>query len=740
MISKLGTKVTVLDSLPISFMFKKVKFALLFVSLSALVLGQGVESRLEEGKLQMRKGKRSLSGLLIKQVLDTGNTENNPVTTAKALSVQADWLAYFVGHDSALATVKVAIEVAESNKLQQLLPHLYLKSGLLGLQIRQPLTTVEHCRKAKQLAQNAGMQSLLLQCDFCIQDAIGRYYYDHGEDNAEPMHILKNVLPIVLETGDTSAYLSYLGRYIDMYRGEGSLDSVRLLLNHMESILDSYHDLKRRASLHTLRSIYFDLKKQPDSVYIELKKALAIAKQLDIPEQQCHYYCRLTYMYNDLGEHRKAIAMIDSAIAVYPEAKTNLNDLYYRTYKKMGDATASLEYLENWVAIKDSLYQSEKLENITEWETKYETKEKENQLLAQRFQRNLLLGGLSVIILAAVGLFWAFRSKQKTNRLLTEKNETIEQQSTELRQLDQLKSRFFANVSHELRTPLSLMIGPLDSLLKKENDRPEKERRLLAFVKNNSQHLLKLVNEILDLSKLETGRLEMKETSVQFRDFLQPLVAQFTSIDDSQSVSVHFDYQAESDLNIQLDIGKFEKIVHNFLSNALKFTPTNGRIDVVVQEKKEDILLTVKDTGSGIHPDDLPHVFDRFYQSKQPDAPTQGGTGIGLSLCKELAELLGGKVWAESELGKGSTFYFRFPKKEVGREHLAVSGQTGAAKLSTLPPAPKQTETPIRKTNQPSNRPSILIVEDNPDLRTYIQSILEEDYDVITRRKWESRL
>ena len=293
-------------------------------------------------------------------------------------------------------------------------------------------------------------------------------------------------------------------------------------------------------------------------------------------------------------------------------------------------------------------------------------------------------------LFGAAFLFFKWRTTQlekQKKELETEvarQTKEIRQQAEELKSLEQLKSRFFANVSHELRTPLTLMLGPMASLLKRDYWK-EKDLNLLHFANKNGRQLLKLVNEILDLSKLETDRLEIKETAVNFHQYLQPLFAQFSSFGDSERVYLNFDYQADHDLHILIDVNKFEKIVHNFLSNALKFTPQKGQVDLIVKDEGQHLLVQVKDTGTGIHPDDLPHIFDRFYQSKQADAPVQGGTGIGLSLCLELAELLNGKVWVESELGKGSTFYFRFPKKEtVDGGRLTADGQLHPTEIERI--------------------------------------------------------
>ena len=332
------------------------------------------------------------------------------------------------------------------------------------------------------------------------------------------------------------------------------------------------------------------------------------------------------------------------------------------------------------------------------------------------------------------GYLWRIKQLTKQQKKLEhevkDRTKIIKKQSEELLQLDKLKSRFFANVSHELRTPLTLMLGPTDSLMNRDYIK-EKDKKLLEYVYKNEKHLLNLVNEILDLSKLETNRLEIEEQIVNLHDLLTPLVAQFKSYGDSENVKFSFVNRIEKDYQIYLDTGKFEKIINNFLSNALKFTPKNGEVTLILKEQGNKFLILVKDNGSGIHPDDLPHVFERFFQSKQTDAQIQGGTGIGLSMSHELAKILGGRVWAESELGKGSIFYFEFPKKEALLESTPnegfqpiITGQQ-AIEITTAEAIPKHLENKEQNT-------TILVVEDNPELRSYLQIILEEKYEVLT--------
>ncbi len=378
----------------------------------------------------------------------------------------------------------------------------------------------------------------------------------------------------------------------------------------------------------------------------------------------------------------------------------------------------------------------------------------------------LLLTGFTIILIGV--LLYNFRTSQlkrrqaeleklvgdRTKKIQQDKK-VIEHQAEELKSLEQLKSRFFANVSHELRTPLTLMLGPINSLLKR-NNKNETEKKLLTYVQRNGQQLQKLINEILDLSKLENNKLEVNEEAVAFHPYLKEQLAQFHSFAASDKLKFEFEYSVDHSLVLLLDKSKFEKIIHNFLSNAMKFTSADGTVKLKVEEINDKLQLSISDTGNGIHPDDLPHIFDRFYQSKQTNAKTEGGTGIGLSLCKELAGLLSGQVWVESELGKGSIFYFRFPKKVAGNTTHAGShplapheGQLPESMLPSTYNLVKDNKSLMARSVQergkgdeiklPSRQASILIVEDNSDLRDFLQFLLS-DYQVFTAENGKEAL
>jgi signal transduction histidine kinase/DNA-binding response OmpR family regulator/ligand-binding sensor domain-containing protein len=338
------------------------------------------------------------------------------------------------------------------------------------------------------------------------------------------------------------------------------------------------------------------------------------------------------------------------------------------------------------------------------------------------YLRTWFIFGSILLLIGAIVTF--FRERTRTlKKEIALATSTIQQQADELRQLDRLKSRFFANVSHELRTPLTLMLGPIRRLIRRTDNTGE-ESKLLSLLERNTIHLRGLVNEILDLSKLENNKMALREEPTEMFTFLSALLAQYASIGFSNSVDLQVETELPPEVWLHLDRGKFTKILNNYLSNAIKFTPIGGKIIVRNRLIGDDLRVEVEDNGRGISAEDLPNVFNRFYQSSTQGRQEEGGTGIGLSMCFELAGLMGGKAWAESTLGQGSTFYFQMPARvaealALGTDELTEQGQSTVPQESLVAPDVRPTSV-----SGHSNK-HLLIVEDNPDLQAYYGVILQ---------------
>lgn len=317
---------------------------------------------------------------------------------------------------------------------------------------------------------------------------------------------------------------------------------------------------------------------------------------------------------------------------------------------------------------------------------------------------------------------------EKDKAIIEQDKVTIEKQASELQKLDELKTRFFANVTHELRTPLTLITSPLQRLMN-THKLDEKTLHTLKTIAQNGEHLKDLVEEILDLSRLEGGKLNIEKKPVHFQRKVNEWFQTFEAVAHNRGIDYQLNYQLPSKLHLNLDIKKTQKIVFNLLSNAFKFSESGDSIALDISENKNNVIISVSDTGEGIHEDDLPYIFDRFYQSKQINQNLNGGLGIGLALSKELAHLMNGQLSVKSNLGKGTTFTFEFPKETIVREPVSTGENISPSKTSD--------QTPV--SNSIFNH-TILIVEDHPQMQAFIQELIQSFANTIVANNGKEAL
>ncbi|MEM1116736.1 MAG: ATP-binding protein [Bacteroidota bacterium] len=335
------------------------------------------------------------------------------------------------------------------------------------------------------------------------------------------------------------------------------------------------------------------------------------------------------------------------------------------------------------------------------------------------------------------------RVEVRTAALAASKAE-VEAQAARLEEMDRLKTRFFANVSHEFRTPLTLLLGPIDDALAgRYGDVDPRLGEQLPVMQRNARRLLDLINQLLDLAKLEAAGLDLDRRATDLVALAQGVVGTFAARAERGGVALLSDPEAET-LPAAVDGPKVEGVLTNLLANALAFTKPGGKVRVGVARDAEAAVLTVTDTGVGIAADDLPHVFDRFRQVDGSATRTHEGTGIGLALAKELVELHGGTIGVESTVGFGTRFTVRLPREAEGVDLAAMpaSGPTASANECLLPPAGRDWEGGDEATatltpeaaplpEAADDRPTVLLVEDNADLRAFIRGHLTERYRVI---------
>lgn len=405
----------------------------------------------------------------------------------------------------------------------------------------------------------------------------------------------------------------------------------------------------------------------------------------------------------------------------------------YRTLRR----PTALHYIQKGFEMQLAYLEALNYEKIAAADARYtdlkknwQIEEQGRQIETQKKQSRLVTLLLAILLLVSIVLAYNYVRLQQANRKTRE-------QADQLKSLDAAKSRFFANVSHELRTPLTLLLGPIQTLLQK-GQLTDKQARMLQMARQSGKQLEQLVNDILDLRKLEQGRLEIYLKPTELPAFIGTYTTQFESMAERKNIGFSVHLPPDNTPPILLDQEKFRQILFNLLANAFKFTPAGGRIETTVSLKSAMLHLHVADNGPGIHPDDVPHLFDRYFQTTRPEKPAEGGTGIGLALCREYTKLFGGTIEVESTVGKGSIFRVAFP----------VAPATEAVKTPVSPILQDDliSETPALPGKSVSGhtggeeKPTILVVEDNLALQDYIRSVLEEKYRIITAENGQAAL
>ena len=371
-----------------------------------------------------------------------------------------------------------------------------------------------------------------------------------------------------------------------------------------------------------------------------------------------------------------------------------------------------------------------------------------NQYLASyATQQVVLYGSLSALLLLVgllVAVYLSLRAKNRLNRELSMQKKKLEEQKTQLiqqkellevqkSQLEQLsheleeathaKLVFFTNISHDFRTPLTLIADPIEQLLANRT-LDGQPRQLLELMKKNVHILLRLVNQILDFRKVENGRMELHLEPFDLLDSFRGWNDSFRMALLKKHIAFSFEASSDTDFRMMADAEKMERIYFNLFSNAVKYTPENGKITVRLLKSEQNYSLSVFNSGSYISSTDVEAIFERFYQVDGH----QAGTGIGLALVRAFVEMHGGNITARSD-EKGTTFIVTFPQQDVSQYHPTIV---------TLPAEEKDVSSTLIDTEVKAceevveaDCPTVLVIDDNADIRNYVKSLLSNEFRVL---------
>jgi len=446
---------------------------------------------------------------------------------------------------------------------------------------------------------------------------------------------------------------------------------------------------------------------------------------------------QISDVYRGLGDTYKAKGVLSEAMIYYDSSlfyakKSNsaaaIRDALAakaQVYHAIGEYAKAYNFQQQYHHLSDSLNETENSKAIHEIEAKYQNDKKEreitllttqNQLAEQEKQNQmyLLLSIVLITFIAAIFFFVLYRNRQKM--------------AAKLQELDTAKSNFFANISHEFRTPLTLIKSPVESWMANEN-LDAKERESLSMINRNADRLLSLVDQLLDLSKLESGQMSLQISRGNVLCDMRAMASNFEYLAEKKQIA--FSYKIpDTPEAVWYDQDVVEKITVNLFSNAVKYTPEGGKIAIVVTVDQGLLTLKVENTGQGIVEKDIAKILDRFYQSNT----SQEGVGIGLALVNELVTLHKGVINFDSKQNESTVFSVELP---VSKEVFAASDLAENAiaerkqiKLNHIVDG----EHPDQDTENEealANAPLMLVVDDNADIRSVVKNLFQEEYKVL---------
>jgi signal transduction histidine kinase/DNA-binding response OmpR family regulator len=537
---------------------------------------------------------------------------------------------------------------------------------------------------------------------------IGRAYLQMG-NYQEAMKYEKKALDLGKKIN--SLWVRYIYHYIGTIKeSEGNpSEALTYYIKSYELAVKENDVYWQAATKNSIGSSYFKLKN-----ISEAKKWLTEGLALSL---------KVSYI-KDIANSYLYLSKIDSLSGNYQSAYENYQQ-HIRYKKSLQEDEAKklamkLDFKEKEMHSLRERRQAEKIAN--------------QELQNRNQQRNMAIGGFVLMLLLVLTILYLFRLRNKKIRIEQQNIELKQRELETVKETEQFKSRFLANISHEFRTPLTLINGNIE-LLKSSLEPGDLKK--LEEMNQNGDRLLQLVNQLLDLSKMESGQYALKYGKGNLLNETQAFIMAF----DSYAVKEKIEFTMHLNTGVRENSAGYQfyysaealqTIINNLLSNAIKFTPSNGKIQTTIDFQDDLLMLTVSDSGPGIPEEYISKIFERFYQVDEMYTATQKGSGIGLALVKELAMLHGGDVSVENKPEGGSCFKV-WLHCEKAEEQVAEAFTEDELLISTEPVITERTE----KVHQTEEKPLILVVEDQPELRTFITANIGADFQYIEAENGE---
>ena len=627
----------------------------------------------------------------------------------------------------------------------------------------------------RSYANGLYQKALILDDIGSFEKSLDIYYsilkiYEQQEDDFSIATTLNALGEILKKTGKIDkamesynralAIFTTLNDKIEMANCNFNIGDTHLKLKAYDSALEYFHKaLKLDEELKSKWGVAYDvealgkvysLKKSYQEAIGFHQRALKLRQELRQRRELSMSHTELGINYFKLRQFQLSEEHLSKAIAITEEigAKENLQKNYEeisKLYEGKGDLRKALDYKNKAVALKDSLFNETKSSQIEELQVRFDTEKKQAAITAlekdaeitdlklkrQTTVRNVFIGLALIVILLALALFNRYKYKQRIQqeaeerkRMIVEekrKTEVEKNRVEELKKIDKLKDEFLANTSHELRTPLNGIIGLTESLKDGAGGKlPSKAIEDLDMIANSGKRLSHLVNDILDFSKLKNSDLELTIRPIDLRAITDVVLKLSKPLTLDKRIKLEMNIPKEIPL-VEADENRLQQILHNLIGNAIKFTK-EGFVKISAEEKDKMVLISVSDTGIGIPKEKYASIFRSFEQADGSTAREFGGTGLGLSVTRQLVELHGGTIVVNSEVGKGATFSFTLQASTAKK-----SDQTYAEELESVQeiekgikegPDDKETVAAI------ADGLSVLVVDDEPVNRRVLENHL----------------
>lgn len=443
--------------------------------------------------------------------------------------------------------------------------------------------------------------------------------------------------------------------------------------------------------------------------------------------ESCIALARVNMGKGDMASAQKYLTRA-SRTAQEMQSREHLREVYwlnYLYYEKLGNCPKAFENYKLSREYADSVSNIENTAHLQNLRVNFE-KEKssremaliqENYRMEQRTKNIILFAGIFILLLTVTViaiLLYVVRMKSRTQKIM--------------RHMETVRNKFFTNITHEFRTPLTVILGLANQLSEKTGTDQESSASLQTIIRQGD-HLLSLVNQLLNISKVRSSIEEPDWRTGDIVAFIRMIVENFQIFAQQKHLNLIFVPQ-QTFLQADFVPEYFRKIIHNLLSNALKYTPKGGHVYITTTEENNNLVIQIADSGKGIDKQDLPHIFETFYQGN--NSCMDMGTGVGLSLAKQMVETMGGQIAVKSAVGKGTVFFVTLPLKHgTSQWEEWIPGESDKQPVSSVP-----TPNPASPETEPSGTDpvTILLVEDNQDVAFYIGGLLKDRYRLLYAR------